>query len=66
MFVVFLLFPSEEGWCPEMEESGLRKGVITKGVFSLGESPESLKSLNSLNLWKMVSFSFVFHNLGVL
>ena len=25
-----------------------KKGVITKGVFSLEESPESLKSLNSL------------------
>ena len=28
--------------------SGLEKGVITKGVFSLKESLESLKSLNSL------------------
>ena len=29
-------------------KSGLEKGVITKGVFSLNESLDSLKSLNSL------------------
>ena len=47
--------------------SGPEKGVITKGVFSLERSLESLKSLNSLeSLQRMVGFSFVFHSVAVL
>ena len=45
-----------------MLKSGPEKGVITKGVFSLEESLESPKSLDSL---EVVRFSFVFHSLGV-
>ena len=41
--------------------SGLDKGVLTKGVFSLEEAQESLKSLNSLqssleNGWILLCF----------
>ena len=43
----------ENGGCPSSkgmvyQKSGPEKGVITKGVFSLEKSLESLKSLNSL------------------
>ena len=44
-------------------KSGPEQGVLTKGVFSLWESLESLKSLE---LRKMVGFSFVFQSLGAL
>ena len=44
--------------------SGLEKGVITKGVFSLEQSLESLKSLNSRISRFMVGFSFVSRRLG--
>ena len=40
-FVLQLLRPSWKG-------SGLERGVITKGVFSLEEAPESLKFIDSL------------------
>ena len=47
-------FPREKG------KSGPEKGVITKGVFSLEESLESLQFLNSLesleNGWILLSF----------
>ena len=43
--------------------SGAEKGVITKGVFSLEKSLESLNSLESL---EMVRIAFGFHRLGVL
>ena len=52
--------------CPRLNSrlfSGPDKGVITKGVFSLEESLESLRSLDSL---EMVGFSFVLQSLGVL
>ena len=46
--------------------SGPEKGVITKGVFSLEESLESLKSLDSPDSLENGRILLCFHSLGVL